>query len=551
MRRAALALLTLLALLLPFEARPALVWIGPLAVTNVELVLYLALMAGAATLLSERGLEWTGLDAAVAAWGVSLLLSAAFAETARAEALKFALRGLAGCALFFVAAHLVRAQREAERVVAALVAGGVVSALAGIAEAWFGVSAPWRAFKDKPWQAEGVLRASGTLAYPTTAAIFWAAGMFLAVGWGATRPSRVRRWAGLAAALVLAEGLVLSASRAGLLVATLALLVLALVSRRRVPGLFGAVGAALAGLIVLTLADFAARPGLASRWGFGAREVWYDAEYRPEPASLALEAGSPATLLVRVRNRGALGWAAGGTHPMSLGHEWRGASGAVVSGEAPAPLPRDVAPDEEVTVAARLLAPARAGEYRVVWRLVQGGVAWEAAHEDESGALSVRVTPSASAPQAAPAPGPALQRQPTRPELWRAGFRLWRKRPLLGVGPDNFRRLYARELGPLPLDDRVHANSLYVETLADQGLVGGVALVALMAALAGAELRRWRGPAEPAERTLALAIAAALCAFFAHGLVDHFLGFTPSYGLFWMLGGLTASRMDRAGELRL
>ena len=51
----------------------------------------------------------------------------------------------------------------------------------------------------------------------------------------------------------------------------------------------------------------------------------------------------------------------------------------------------------------------------------------------------IDVTGAAVAPvRAWPAPRPA-QRQTTRPELWRAGLRMWRERPFLGVGPDGFR----------------------------------------------------------------------------------------------------------------
>ena len=55
--------------------------------------------------------------------------------------------------------------------------------------------------------------------------------------------------------------------------------------------------------------------------------------------------------------------------------------------------------------------------------------------------------------------------------LWRAAFVAWRAHPLLGIGPDNFRHRSREFLGRAS-DERMHANSLYFETLADLGCAG-------------------------------------------------------------------------------
>src|SRR5712692_664124 len=59
-----------------------------------------------------------------------------------------------------------------------------------------------------------------------------------------------------------------------------------------------------------------------------------------------------------------------------------------------------------------------------------------------------------------------------RLDLWGAALRLIQTRPLLGVGPDNFRHLYGAQLGLETWDERVQANNLYLEVLADVGLLG-------------------------------------------------------------------------------
>jgi hypothetical protein len=126
---------------------------------------------------------------------------------------------------------------------------------------------------------------------------------------------------------------------------------------------------------------------------------------------------------------------------------------------------------------------------------------------------------------------------PGRLELWSAGLRMWLDHPLLGAGPDNFRHRYTAYLAPGQYDDRLHANSLYVETLATLGLAGLAALGGLVAALVWSARRVLRAP-DPSARLLGLGLAAALAAFFVHGAVDTFLAFTPTYGLFWLLAGL-------------
>jgi O-antigen ligase len=82
----------------------------------------------------------------------------------------------------------------------------------------------------------------------------------------------------------------------------------------------------------------------------------------------------------------------------------------------------------------------------------------------------------------------------------------------------------------------MHANNFYLETLADLGLVGLAALAFLMVALARQGVEDAR-----AGRLLPLAAAVAAGTFFVHGVLDYFLEFTPSYGLYWLLLALAAA----------
>jgi len=121
-----------------------------------------------------------------------------------------------------------------------------------------------------------------------------------------------------------------------------------------------------------------------------------------------------------------------------------------------------------------------------------------------------------------------------RLDLWGAALRLIQTRPLLGVGPDNFRHLYGAQLGLETWDERVQANNLYLEVLADVGLLGLAAFLWVV----GAPLRRVRLLLTRGDTAIVLGLTVAVGAFLVHGLLDSFLAFTPTALLLWMLLGM-------------
>ena len=219
-----LAALGLLATLLPFELTQPVLSLGPVVVTNVELALYFVLMVWAVIWLRGRRSRWTLVHGAVATWLAVVLLAALLAPSGRGEALKFALRTLGGGALFFATLDLVSTRRQVAWIALAISAGAVLSAVAGVAEVWVpAVRGGLEAFKTRASFAGGFLRASGTFQYANTAGMYWEAVLPLTLALGVWAVLRVPwngrlgpawRWLATTAAVVLVQGVVLTASRA-------------------------------------------------------------------------------------------------------------------------------------------------------------------------------------------------------------------------------------------------------------------------------------------------------------------------------------------------
>jgi len=96
-----------------------------------------------------------------------------------------------------------------------------------------------------------------------------------------------------------------------------------------------------------------------------------------------------------------------------------------------------------------------------------------------------------------------------------AALRMWADHPLVGVGPDNFEihyEQYSEAIGTDPRPEQRGAHNLYLESLAETGVLGATAFAGVLwLALAGAwrARRQLRG----GDRLLAEGILVALCAF--------------------------------------
>lgn len=113
----------------------------------------------------------------------------------------------------------------------------------------------------------------------------------------------------------------------------------------------------------------------------------------------------------------------------------------------------------------------------------------------------------------------------TRNELWEAALVLFAQHPVFGVGAGNFELLLSK-VGLAGV--QTHANSLWLQTLAEQGVVGIAALLALAAVVARELIvnvqRSW---------LVQVALVATVC-LLLHQIFDD-LFFYPKIGLLWWL----------------
>jgi hypothetical protein len=552
-----LGFLVLLALVLPFEFKNPLFRVGPFSVTSVEACIYLTIAFWAAGWLAGRCRYWTAVHIIVAAWSAVLIISGCLSPAHTGEALKFALRGLGGCALFFAASEFVRSPRSAALVAITLLAGSCLSAVAAFAEIWLpGAASILGSFKTEPSMSGSFLRASGTFQYANIASMYWEATLPLALAfsawWGCRRFREQCWWVGLISSIFLLEAILLAASRAGILIAILILASCFLLFRHSIRPIKSLSLASLMGLFLLCVVHVATEDMLWLRLTTLDLSNWYRAEYEDFPRQLTLDAGNILRVPLTIRNQGRIAWRAKGRQAVEVTYHWLDASAEkiLIWDGARSAIPSNVEPGATLKFEPWIRAPGKPGKYTLQWDMVQENMTWFSVMGPSKSVVEVTVLPSATGeivPDDFPPIDLPLPSQPARVDLWRAAVHMGLQNPLFGVGPDNFRRLYGSYLGLKRFDDRIYANDLYFELFATVGLIGLSAFLTFLVAVFLKIRTAWCRATQGEDKLVLAGIGIALAVYCIHGLVDYFLPFTPTYGLFWMLAGMAVG-LGQKGE---
>jgi hypothetical protein len=366
---------------------------------------------------------------------------------------------------------------------------------------------------------------------------------------------RSRRWLGAGMGLVAlaayAQALILTFSRAGFVSLFLACVLTALLlfwrrSDRRPALVWAGLAAGVAGLVAV---NWLASPIFRLRLQSDVDSQWYRSEITA-PAELNLREGATQNIDVVITNRGALTWQPTGAKPFLLGARWQTADGRRELAEHSLwPLPQPVPAGESQTLVVTLEAPEQSGAYRLVWDMLHQDVNWFDARGDAQTVTQVTVVDSAgSAGGEDGAAPPVAMAEPTvfdaplpgRRVLWAIAGQLIREHPLTGIGLDNYRLTYSQYVhdDPMPgtaLDQTVHSNNWYLETLVSVGFIGATPFVLWIAHLIFSIIKRLRSP-RPA--LLQIAAGVGILVFFIHGLLDYFLLFNATALLFWLITAL-------------
>jgi len=132
----------------------------------------------------------------------------------------------------------------------------------------------------------------------------------------------------------------------------------------------------------------------------------------------------------------------------------------------------------------------------------------------------------------------------SRLAIWGGAFTVFARSPVLGTGFGNLRGLMGGLLN-LPDGWTGDAHNLYLELLAETGLIGFAAFSILIVLALRAALRQFRRAENHFNKMIALAILSAICSVLVHGMVDYLFHTTPQVtALFFVVLGLLSAHIS-------
>lgn len=135
--------------------------------------------------------------------------------------------------------------------------------------------------------------------------------------------------------------------------------------------------------------------------------------------------------------------------------------------------------------------------------------------------------------------------QVTRLALWTTAGVIFLQHPVLGAGFGNYRSLYNDYL-PGVTADQLDAHNLYLQFLAEMGIVGFAVFTLLVIAFARLAIKFAR-QTDPFCRLVGIAVGGALAATLIHGLVDYIFNVSPQSGaMLWLVLALGVAAQARS-----
>ena len=130
----------------------------------------------------------------------------------------------------------------------------------------------------------------------------------------------------------------------------------------------------------------------------------------------------------------------------------------------------------------------------------------------------------------------------SRLAIWGGAFTVFARSPLLGTGFGNLRGLMGGLLS-LPDGWTGDAHNLYLELLAETGLIGFLVFLGLIILALRTAVKLLRKAHDNFNKMIALAIVSAICGVLVHGTVDYLFHTTPQVtALFFLVLGLLSAQ---------
>lgn len=549
-----------------FEVLEPLFSIGPVSFTTSEFAvcLFLASLAPWAFRAGRCLYKRRPLDLAVVLFVASNFLSSFFADD-RPGAIKFSIRMTFAALVYFGVSRMPGKKYRSHLVVGtAVTITLLVVAVIAILETY--LLAMHYPTLLMPFQQVVTtfgtfynVRTAATLPFPTVLSFYLelAFPVALAVAiWLIGRQVSIGRQRAVALAVIAATFLVMAVqlftyTRSGMVAMPLSLLLAAAIAygfkfNSRTWSLFG-LGAlilmATTGALLLTSNKMAVRLGLEKQ------QEAYTAGYTMVSFPSPIIPGSGNTATIRVENSSVYPWRTAGRDEVTMSYRWLTYPEMdpvdvefIIS-----PLPRDVVRGEEADVELSFAAPDEPGRYVLLIEMVKSGVGWFSATGSkpvivplELDANGSRIFSIGNQPLDYSVSLPVQEAVPRR-KLWEAAVLMWQDHPVLGVGSDQFRSRYNEYFPDIRHDDKVRTHNIVLEALANNGLVGLLVMVYLLAMAAWTQLRLVRDSSQDESfRVFGLALLTVTVVYVLHGTLDYFLWQTGAAFMFFALLGLTS-----------
>ncbi len=564
--RIVLASAALAILFIAFEVRTPVFSLGPLVFTTSEITAGLFIAASLAYAAANRSWYFPrrALDIPVLLFLLVNFLSTAVAAEDKPGALKFSLRMMYAALVYLAVSRLPARSRAHLWIAGAVTATLAIETVIGLLENYVG-AIEWPNVLE-PFN-EGVItfgtfyniRVAATFPFPTVLSMFLelALPMGLAVGlwWMGRVESRGRKRLVIAATVALLAGVtvvqVFTYTRTALVAMPVALLTGAVLAAafgygRRV-WIFMLVSVAILLVTVGGLTLFSNK--MAARLDVAEQERYYGTEFTILEMPTNMKLNSLNTIRIHVKNTGSLIWTPDENEGVFLGYRWlRYPDREEYPIEHIITLPSEtVYPGGETDFTQEFWTPSENGKYALFIDLAKTHVNWFSTAGPPPLIVPLEFVDGNSRPLAITETAadfvagepPAVT--PPRSQLWRAALKTWKANPILGLGPDQFRKVYFDYMPELPRDDKVRTHNILLEAAANTGIIGLAVIVFLLIRTLQVQFRlvraRDRGDAF---RLASLALLVASVAYLFHGALDYFLWSNGIAFLFFAYLGLTS-----------